>query len=169
MSSVRLSYLSNPDTNRGPAQARATSISQVVGLWDGSMNVSVSVDQNASAILRHDSHAAATAIEVISEATVNAAKHASTSAVSATITAEGRRLRVAVINKRDLVDVSTNPVRSTFTGLAFLRELTSELRLESSESSTTLFAEIPSRVELDEFASGENATVSTFGVDPDAR
>jgi hypothetical protein len=124
----------------------ATAIGQVVSLWDGSINLSVMVAPAAEEILIEDSHAAATAIEVISEATLNAAKHASTSTVVASITAEGRRLRIAVTNDRDRASDRTRSHVSSRLGMDYLRQLTSELRLESTESSTTLFAEVPSRL-----------------------
>jgi hypothetical protein len=129
----------------------ATAIGQVVSLWDGSINVTVMVSPEAEEILVEDSQAAATAIEVVSEGTLNAAKHASTSTVSANITAEGRRLRIAVTNDRGRPDDANRSDRSSRLGLDYLRQLTSELRLESTETSTTLFAEVPSR--LSELAS----------------
>ena len=128
-----------------------TAIGQVVSLWDGSINVTVMVSPEAEEILVEDSQAAATAIEVVSEGTLNAAKHASTSTVSANITAEGRRLRIAVTNDRGRPDDANRSDRSSRLGLDYLRQLTSELRLESTETSTTLFAEVPSR--LSELAS----------------
>jgi len=132
----------------------SSSIAEVVNLWDGAMKVEVSVAPEAEEILVGDSHAAATAIEVISEGTLNAAKHASTSRVSAAITAAGSRLRVAVTNVPENSKAVKTAEMSTQLGLSYLRQLTSELRIEYTENSTTLYAEIPARIELGESASG---------------
>ena len=131
----------------------AVAIAEVVALWDGSLQVLVSVDPEADEILRGDSHAAATAIEVISEGTLNAAKYATTSVVTVNVSAAGRRLRIAITNDRSGAEGALNAPMSSGLGLEYLRKLTSELRLDSNETSTTLFAEVPSRVDLRELSS----------------
>ena len=122
----------------------ATAIADVVEMWGGTIELHISVTGEAEMILSADRNAAATAIEVISEGTLNAAKHGPTSRVEAKISSEGNRLRVAVTNSRD--GKPNEVISSTDVGLAFLSQLTTDLRLESNEHSTTLFAEIPSRV-----------------------
>lgn len=138
--------LPEPETNF------ASAIADVLALWDGSMQVSLSVDPEAEEILRADPHAAATAIEVISEGTLNAAKYASIPRVTARVSAEGRRLRIAVTNDRAVNHGAPHVPMSLGLGLEYLRKLTSELRLDSNETSTTLFAEVPSRVNLGELS-----------------
>ena len=132
----------------------ASAIAQIVNLWDGSMKVSVTADSGAKELLRGDPHAAATVIEVISEGTLNAAKYGSTSRVIAKITSESGLLRIIVTNEKDKSDSGSLTARSSGVGLEFLRKITSELRLVSTETSTTLYAEVPARHNLDQLSSG---------------
>lgn len=122
----------------------ATAIADVVEMWGGTIDIHISITGEAETILSADRNAAATAIEVISEGTLNAAKHAPTTRVEANISSEGNRLRVSVTNSRE--GKPNEMISSTNVGLAFLSQLTTDLRLVSNEHSTTLFAEIPSRV-----------------------
>ena len=134
------------ETSSAPDIEFSTAIADVIALWNGSLDVEVSITPESEALLIADRFATATAIEVISEATLNAAKHAQTTNVIASITSEGSRVRVTVTNpSASREDPSPS---STRIGLQFLRQLTTELRLEMTEHSTMLIAEIPTRLEV---------------------
>ena len=116
----------------------------VIALWDGSISLSIEVSPEAERALSEDSFAAGIAMEVINEGTLNAAKHAQTQKVRAQVGLEGSRLRVTVTNPRGPGEPTSRS--SGNIGLTYLRQMTTDLRLEVTERRTTLFAEIPARV-----------------------
>nr|KGA06607.1 MAG: hypothetical protein GM42_3500 [actinobacterium acMicro-1] len=116
----------------------------VIALWDGSISLSIEVSPEAERALSEDNFAAGIAMEVINEGTVNAAKHAQTQKVRAQVGLEGSRLRVTVTNPRGPGEPTSRS--SGNIGLTFLRQMTTDLRLEVTDKRTTLFAEIPARV-----------------------
>lgn len=131
----------------------ASSIADVVELWDGSVRVGVHVSTDAERILTRDAQATAIVIDVISEGTLNAAKHTESKEVDARITAEGQRVRVTVTNPNS--SQAEAPGWSTRLGLDYLSELTTELRLEIGTNSTTLIAELTTSVVLTETREAE--------------
>ena len=116
----------------------------VIALWDGSISLSIEVSPEAERALSEDNFAAGIAMEVINEGTLNAAKHAQTLEVRAQVGLEGSRLRVTVSNPRGSGDPTSRS--SGNIGLTYLRQMTTDLRLEVTDKRTTLFAEIPARV-----------------------
>jgi len=119
----------------------ATALKQIVDFWADELNLSVSVTSQAGEILESNRNARAAVIEVISEATLNAAKHSLTSQVDASVKAEGDVLRVTVTNSRNQTPEEKMP--SAQLGLAFLKEITTNIQLEVNHESTTLLADIP--------------------------
>ena len=135
--------LGNDTSVAEPPADFSRAISEVIAIWDGSLNVQVSVTPEAEDFLNRDKPAMSTVLEVISEGTLNASKHAKTAEVNAAVSLEGSRVSVRVSNLSSAISDKT--LISTHQGLKFLRQLTSEIHLEVGKKTTTLVAEIPVR------------------------
>lgn len=126
-----------------PSSTFATSLEQILGLWQGVMKVDVEVNEAAEILLAKDIPAAAVTIDLLSEATTNAAKYSNDSTLSVRITGDGDTLHVTATSGQPKVNRPN--LSGTRLGLDYLRNVTSNLRLESDGRKISLIADIPVR------------------------
>lgn len=118
----------------------------VLGIWEGAMEIDIDVTPQADEILKSDMVTAAVLLRVVSEGITNAAKHSATEEVTGTVGLDGEILRVKITHP-----ATPGPSRSVAgvqsgTGLAGLRPFTRNLALTVGKDEVTLVADIPVRV-----------------------
>lgn len=119
----------------------AETVEDVIELWRGATDLTVSTTRSADQILRRDAGATAIAVGIIGEATLNAVKHAGATQVSASIEAETDRLVVIVTSPPG--ESRSIQRASAGLGIRYLSELTTKLRVDHSSDGTRVYAEIP--------------------------
>lgn len=126
-----------------PSPTFAASLEHILGLWEGVMEVSVDIDDTAEALLARDIPAAAVTIDLLTEATTNAAKYSEDTALSVRITSDGDTLHIVATSGQP--KTGRPSLSGTRLGLDYLRNVTSNLRLESDGRTMRLIADIPVR------------------------
>lgn len=142
IASVResLESLKTPDE---PELDFASALDSVVKTWSAGINVHVDLSPSAATLLQDDVIAASAVLEIITEGTSNAIKHAGAKDVEVSVGHEAPFLRVRVSHASDSEAGPKPPITSNGIGMRQLAELTSSLRLLTESGLTTLYAEIP--------------------------
>lgn len=73
-----------------------TSLSRVVGIWEGLCDITVDVDPVVAGTIEHDAVTRALVIDIITDATANAVRHGRAGSVSIRVSAGGGVVRVVV-------------------------------------------------------------------------
>lgn len=125
------------------ASTFASALEQILRLWQDVMTLSIEVTDTAESVLNADPVATAVTIDVLTEATTNAAKYSDGSAMDIAITSDGDSLHVVATSGKPLTPRPT--LVGTRLGLDYLRNITSNLRLDTSGDRVRLIADIPAR------------------------
>jgi hypothetical protein len=139
---LRDAIASLDEPTSSPSTRFEMALDNILSVWAGSVRVKVDLSPESADTLNSDPLAASAVIEVVKEGTQNAVKHSDSREVSVVIGQEGSLVRVRVSHPSA---GGQRLLSTTGYGIRYLQAITSTLRLVDDGTTTTLYAEIPTR------------------------
>lgn len=139
---LRDAIASLDEPTSSPSTRFEMALDNILSVWAGSVRVKVDLSPESADTLNSDPLAASAVIEVVKEGTQNAVKHSDSREVSVVIGQEGSLVRVRVSHPSA---GDQRLMSATGYGIRYLQAITSTLRLVDDGTTTTLYAEIPTR------------------------